>query len=427
MKSAIILCKLDNMAQRAVAQTFEVFISVKHIYLSACLLGFLAIPSFAWISSDPTLTNDVFQSFGPFEINMSSVSLSPATTIYDYSIDALVSDFDAEVSSAAQIGGDTLELSVGYFNFSDFQGEAIPQFIAWAHTPYFVNVPSRGNVIFRTYNINVNKSPVASGYPKVVYWKQDESARSTLILAKAGQDSTGDLYQNEASLPCGKFNYQYIIKALLYQDEYSLAVSSFVVCDAPNGFTNGGATADNAVTTNGKVRLTWNMQDPAGTPLTYKVYAGKDANNLRLVYSGTNSSCDLTMLDYGAQYYWQVEGTNLYGVASRGVVNRFSTIAEVAKAYNYPNPFNPATGENTNIVFDMRESGGAELFVYSAMGDLCWHQSFSGLPSGNNQASYNGRDDNGKMMYNGTYVCFIKKHYNSGASDTTKCRLLIIK
>lgn len=93
-------------------------------------------------------------------------------------------------------------------------------------------------------------------------------------------------------------------------------------------------------------------------------------------------------------------------------------------AFNAPNPFSPAQG--TQIVFDMPEDGSAELRLYTESGDLCWHRSFEGLAAGQNQIAYNGRDDNGRPLYNGTYVCEITCKYSGGESKD-RCRLLIVK
>jgi hypothetical protein len=395
---------------------------MKTAWLAAGIIFCMAVVSNAWICNDESVTKEVYHSFGPFEINMSSVSAAPAP-VYDYSLDALVSDFDTETVNSAD---SSVELGIGYFNFSDFQGQALPQFLQWAHTPYFVNVPARSAVTFETIHLNALNSTVAPGYPKIVYWQTGNSQQTTLSLDYTGSSGSGNLYRKAVALPCGSYSYQYIIKTLQYADEYSLSLSSFVVCNEPCGFSNSG-TADYAVTTNGKVRLQWQLLEP-GTALTYRVYAGKDPAALQLVYEGAEPFCELLSLDYGSEYHWQVEAINEFGVSSRGRVNRFSTIERVAKAYNYPNPFDPASNELTNITFDMRSSGNAELSMYTETGYLCWRGSYSGLAAGNNQIVYDGRDGSGNLLYNGTYICVIRKNYDDGAASTMdKCRLLVIK
>ena len=74
----------------------------------------------------------------------------------------------------------------------------------------------------------------------------------------------------------------------------------------------------------------------------------------------------------------------------------------------------------------MEESGFAEIRVYSEYGNLCWQKTVYDLPKGANEVIYNGKDDSGNMMYNGTYPCIIKKKYQD-KEEKDKCRLLIIK
>jgi flagellar hook assembly protein FlgD len=146
-----------------------------------------------------------------------------------------------------------------------------------------------------------------------------------------------------------------------------------------------------------------------------------------LVYTGSEPSYTLTSLEANKTYYWQAEAVNQYAVSTKSVMYSFNTIQNTPRAFNYPNPFNPATGQITHIVFNMRQSGNAEVTVYSELGDRIWRQSFSGLNEGTNEVSYNGYDGNGRQLYNGTYVCIIMKNYDSGGGDKDSCRLMIIK
>ena len=145
-----------------------------------------------------------------------------------------------------------------------------------------------------------------------------------------------------------------------------------------------------------------------------------------IIYTESNTSYTLTSLESGMVYYWQVQAENQYNAVSESPVYSFTTIKQPKRAFNYPNPFNPARGQSTNIVFEMTEDGDADITVFSEFGNRCWGGSFCGLHKGTNQIAYNGRDDSGNMMYNGTYPCIIKKRYANGEQDD-HCRLLIIK
>jgi hypothetical protein len=147
---------------------------------------------------------------------------------------------------------------------------------------------------------------------------------------------------------------------------------------------------------------------------------------LNLIYEGSQNSYNVNKLRDSACYYWKVEISDNYGLSLISPVQRFNTIAPVQKSFNYPNPFNPALGQSTKIVFNMPEDGLADISVYTEMGDLCWRKTFANLSKGSNEISYNGMDDNGQILYNGSYVCVIDKKYSSGSS-IDKTRILILK
>jgi hypothetical protein len=184
--------------------------------------------------------------------------------------------------------------------------------------------------------------------------------------------------------------------------------------------------ADNTVVSNAKVSLHWSSFDPAGEELHYKLHFGPSTDALSIVYEGNSSVFEVTGLDYKQNYYWQVEATNRYGISSRSPLFSFSTVSFIAKPFNYPNPFNPSTGQTTNIVFSMPAAGRAEITILTELGDICWHQAFENLLTGVNEVSYNGKDDRGNTLYNGTYVCLIKKQYEN-REGRDQCRLLVIK
>jgi len=107
------------------------------------------------------------------------------------------------------------------------------------------------------------------------------TAVSTVVLSKYSVDSTGALYKVSAQISPGVYWYTYTVKNTQYANGYLLAQSSFVVTARPSGVTNINIP-DAKVVTNGKVQLTWTCAEPN---VSYKVYAGKDVNNLTLVYN----------------------------------------------------------------------------------------------------------------------------------------------
>ncbi|MCX5782086.1 MAG: hypothetical protein NT145_05225 [Elusimicrobia bacterium] len=314
------------------------------------------------------------------------------------------------------------EFLTNYFDVFDYESEAPPQFLVWQHTKSFVCVYNENIVNFSVQYQDSYSNDPSTGYPKVVYWPTNSLNSTTVSLSTSTRHW---FYLQDVSLPCGSYEYRYIVKNDQYSQEYNLDSGSFIITRRPYDVINTGIEQAAYVTSSG-VLLKWDAVNPESGGTTYKLYFGKDPNNLQLIYTGTNNFHELNSMDFSSKYYWQVEAINIYGVSAKSLVYNFQTIGSVAKAYNYPNPFNPAKNENTNIVFDMQDNGFAELSIYTEFGDLCWRKTFDNLNKGTNQMSYDGRDDDGKELFNGTYVCKIKKKYGYG-ENTDKCRILIIK
>lgn len=294
---------------------------------------------------------------------------------------------------------------------------ALPQFLTWLHDRYFVSVSEEGSVMFKVKYQDEYNNPPSDGYPKAIYWKQGTQDYQDVIL-----DADSGVYCKSMNIPVGKYCYRYTVQNNYLNSEYSLAVSSFVVTSRPLPAMNP-SVQDNQTVTNGKVHLRW---DAAGSSMRYKLYLGVDPLNLSVVFEGTDPAYDVAALAPAQLYYWQVETINEFGVSSKSSLLRFTTLGAIAKSYSYPNPFNPSRGESANIVFMMDENGSAEITVYSEFGDHIWQKQVDGLFQGTNEIAYDGHDDAGNQLYNGTYVCSIVKKY-SGRETRERCRLLVIK
>jgi len=92
----------------------------------------------------------------------------------------------------------------------------------------------------------------------------------------------------------------------------------------------------------------------------------------------------------------------------------------IDKIFNYPNPFNPAR-QQTNIVFSVNAPQTVKVRIYSEYGDLVRTLEAAASP-GTNELRFDGRDKNGKMLYNGSYIAVIER-----AEGHAKCYLLIVK
>ncbi|OGS10396.1 MAG: hypothetical protein A2339_04025 [Elusimicrobia bacterium RIFOXYB12_FULL_50_12] len=363
------------------------------------------------ISADSSIS--VFSDLGPFEVAVSSDWLT-ATILF------------APSDTGEKKSADTIiALQRGLFYLLDPNLSSLPKFLTWMHTPYFVNIPDEANIDFSVVYYDQYGNAPSAGYPKAVYWPVGTLDYTTLQLEDAGTSGTGTLYKITASLPVGAYYYKYCVRNDQLANDYELAISSFVVSKRPRNIESISLSKD-AVISNAKLLISWQAQDPQGAELTYKLYLGKSPETMTLLYEGTTACYEICELLYAQDYYWQVEAVNSFGVSSKSQVYKFSTILKVSKAFNYPNPFNPHR-EITNFVFNMVLSGYAEISVFTELGDLCWQKTFENLSAGANEAPYDGKDDFQKVLFNGSYVCVIKKNYNDGTGETDKCRLLIIK
>ncbi|MHB9154538.1 MAG: fibronectin type III domain-containing protein [Endomicrobiales bacterium] len=352
---------------------------------------------------------DLFSSLGPLEMWQSADWVSA---------DTFVSSFDTGRNNL-----DEYEVTYSFLDFVDYQLMPLQSFLEWDHDRYILTVYPEENTAFSVIYFDPYRNLPSDGYPKVSYWTED-GPHSSLPMSLSEIQGGRIRYTRSISIPPGVYFYQYTAKNDSL-DEYSLEVSSFITAERPAACTNSGIT-DASFVSNARIPLKWNSGDGAMDEISYKLFLGTTPDELHLVYEGTAPRFELSSLEYGRQYYWQVEATNKFGITSRSQMYRFSTITPVERAYNYPNPFNPASGQETNILFDMPDRGSAECSIYSELGDLCWQETFYDLPAGANEIVYDGKDDNGRLLYNGTYVCVIKKRF-SGKENRDRCRILIIK
>jgi hypothetical protein len=194
---------------------------------------------------------------------------------------------------------------------------------------------------------------------------------------------------------------------------------------------------DNQAVVSAEVPLKWSAVDPEGGPLTYDLFvsltasqvlsAGKNAAYrpaapaAALIYSGPGTSYILRNLIPGRTYYWKINTTNQYGVTTEGTLMKFLTLGlPLGKMFNYPNPFNP-TRQQTNIVFSVTAPQTVKVRIYSEYGDLL-RTLEAAAAAGTNELRFDGRDKNGRLLYNGSYIAVIAR-----AEGPAKCYILIIK
>nr|WP_321268666.1 two-component regulator propeller domain-containing protein [uncultured Sulfurimonas sp.] len=145
---------------------------------------------------------------------------------------------------------------------------------------------------------------------------------------------------------------------------------------------------------------------------------------------------------------WDDHGKEFYGTASSFVIdqsdeiwivaysgtgyigsfNKASIMTDVAEidevpnslaiTGNYPNPFNP----NTTINFTMNTDGLTSISIYNIMGQKVRTLAAEFILQGVHNVVWDGRDDSGRFVSSGTYICRLK----NGEQVATK-RMMLLK
>lgn len=349
---------------------------------------------------------------------------SVGTALFWQSADWISCDTTASPSNTASLSIDEFCTDTDFFSHIDYSCTETPlaSSFSLAHAAYFVSVLNEGAVDFTVRYCDSYSNACSTGYPLLTWWHENEQPRSsimTLTNASAGEWTyAAQVVPNET----GTHYYYYTVRNP-QTDEYQCAISSFVVTTRP-AVCVSCSLQDGEVLSNARIMFRWTAG--ADSSITYRLYVGETPQTLAIMYQGGGTSFECSSLSYGKQYYWQIEARNAFGISSTSPLYSFMTITAPSRAFNYPNPFNPALNQPTNIVFDMPVTGSAEIRVYSELGDLCWERSYDNLPAGANEISYDGRDDNGNVLFNGTYLCKIIKR-GGGNQLKDSCRLLIVK
>jgi len=215
-------------------------------------------------------------------------------------------------------------------------------------------------------------------------------------------------------------------------------------------------TAPTVKTMRDGVEVSWErVTNPQGDPIYYTAFlgrsplaldvvarvdqpAGAGTAALRAVALGTRPQAEaqadgntvrlrLTGLDYYRSYYFKVTAENPYGAASQTPLQTFSLASadSFPRVYNYPNPFGPGRG-GTNIVFNAPASGytRAVLTIYSEFGRKLYERDCGRVPPGISEIRFDGRDQNGRALANGSYVGRVRF---DGPSETATFFLLVVK
>ncbi len=270
-------------------------------------------------------------------------------------------------------------------------------------------------------------NPVSNGYPKFYYKKHDTSTFWTQI--DCNNVANNEFVVTDFTSDYGIFEYYVVASNGNYPGQYSSPVKTFIVTERPHSFENLNKNLqDGKGNSNTVLNFSWKTEKGVESDvLKYVLFLGMSENSMKQYDLGMNNFYVAENLFPRSRYYWRVEVENQYGAKLLSPETFvFVTLGEIKRAYNAPNPFNPQKGEKTRIFFEMHEDGNADIDVYSEYGDKIFHAAVKNLSKGNNEFTYDGKDDYGNVLYNGTYLCVIKKKYSDN-TKTERCRLLIIK
>ncbi len=127
-----------------------------------------------------------------------------------------------------------------------------------------------------------------------------------------------------------------------------------------------------------------------------------------LVESATKITCnfDLTGRNIGN---YNVVVVNGVGTAEAVLASGFELKSWATLGYlvNYPNPFNPANGESTSIIYQLTEDADTMLLLFNISAELIYKMEYmsgaNGGKAGDNNISWNGYNSFGELSANGVY------------------------
>lgn len=119
---------------------------------------------------------------------------------------------------------------------------------------------------------------------------------------------------------------------------------------------------------------------------------------------------------------WQAEVSNngypiLRNMPTVDTQDEFIGVSLLFHMKNFPNPFNP----NTSIVYSLPKSAPTTLSIYNIRGQLVRKLVNEPLSSGEHTVTWDGRDDSGKSLASGMYLCRIS---SAGKQETRKMLLM---
>jgi len=379
---------------------------------------FFTVNASALTTADSSGSYNLYQNINPGSFSLQNAWLN---------LDSNISYVSSEHIVYPDSGSDEIELdlSSSYFDLFNYIPSTKSQLLLNDNNNKII-IKSESQVVIRIEYIDAYANAIKGGFPKFYYRLKNSSG--TFSEVSMNSISSG-IFNSVLEPEYGEYEYYCEAANDNYPGIYKTSLQTFVVTERPHSFINlNSNTQNDNANPNTGLSFLWSVSKgvPSDT-LSYVFCIGTDATNMTETNLNISNNYVIPALQSRTRYYWKVKVYNQYGVELLAPeVFSFITLGTISRVYNAPNPFNPQKGENTRIFFEMPENGSAQIDIYSEYGDRIKTISQSGLLQGSNEIVYDGRDDNGRVLYNGTYLCILKKKY-SGQTKTEKCRLLIIK
>lgn len=329
--------------------------------------------------------------------------------------------------STSSFNSGEIELVPNYFQEFDYIPNVDIKIIEPVHNINAYSIPNENLAVFEVKYCDKYENTPSGGYPLLIVTFPDNSTQTHTLT-----NTTDNIYQKTIDLPYGVYKYKYIATNDEYEKGLYEIEGEWYVTSRPRDFIKYAPVEFSEVLPD-SVLFSWDVvSDEIGDTLKYEFYLGLDAdkNLLQKIENGplvNAMSYVLDRVEHKKQYYWYMKIINKYGADLETSLFSFITGGFVEKFYNAPNPFNPAKGQKTKFVFSMPEDGTAKIVVYSEYGDKVWEsETLSALGNASSEVIFDGKDNSGKMLYNGTYLAILTKKY-SGKTKTEKCRILVIK
>ncbi|MFH1415200.1 MAG: hypothetical protein ABIH89_03840 [Elusimicrobiota bacterium] len=305
---------------------------------------------------------------------------------------------------------------------------------------YDVATPTM-TITFKVRYSDLDNDPPKDKYPKLNIYRDNSLYCAYIMEHVSGNYDTGAIYSVIASFPDLSENYSYDIAVYDKWDtsfDWNKTFSFTVFSRAPSMpemVTNPDNPDfyDGCTAISSEIALCWRADEPDNERIIYTLYLSEPQNNklspaaakntgiLYPVYTGIDPSYTVRNLTPGRLYLWQVKAEDIHGASAMSNIFSFSTLdLEDNQVFNYPNPFNPLE-EYTTFVFKSGEIQTVKFYVYSEFADLVYQEDIEALP-GTNSFRYDGRDNSGEALYNGSYIARLDK-----SDGEATCYILIIK